>query len=499
MNNLNDFYLEKKRLEMRNKATIEALPGFIFIFDDKFFLCDVLMPESMKLFHSMKELVGMDGRNIYTPDVCELFIENIHGCLADGQLREIEYPVYLKGLSFYYQARIVPYEDNKVLAFIQDIGDRVKRIEEMIEARKREEANLMKSAFLANMSHEIRTPLNAIVGFSEVLIEEKDTDNKKEFIKIIRTNSDLLLQLVNDILDISRIESGKIEIIVKKVNLNKLLREIADVYQIKMPSGVTLELILPTKEINTYTDPYRIKQILYNFLSNAVKHTTKGCITLKLHIEEDGSLLFSVSDTGAGIEEEKMPLVFNRFVKLNNYTQGTGLGLSISKSLVENLGGKINASSVIGQGSTFSFNLPHTKNQKEAKEISLNYFKKANHIKENKKKILLIEPSDTDYHTIKSILDHDYQLIRATTGEEACDLYLTQIPDLLLINISAPSFNAVDIIKKVRTFSSFIPIISLTTYGNYTDQEFAIKAGVNDVVLKPFSTSKLQDAIVAYI
>ncbi|MDL2265216.1 PAS domain-containing protein [Parabacteroides sp. OttesenSCG-928-G07] len=489
-------------LEMRYNAIVEALPGFVFVFDDKFFLRDVFMPQSMQLFHSMKELIGMDGREIYSPEVCELFIESMQNCLKDGQLREIEYPVYLKDLSFYYQARIVPYGENMVLALIQDIGDRVRRIEELVETRKREESNIMKSAFFANMSHEIRTPLNAIVGFSEILANDDYTENKEEFIEIIRANSELLLQLINDILDISRIESGKIEIVIQQVEINSLLKEVAEVYQIKMLPGVELKLIQPEEKIYTYTDPNRVKQVLYNFLSNAVKHTQKGSITIRLNAEKDNSLTFSVTDTGSGIEQEKLPFLFQRFEKLNNYAKGTGLGLSIAKSLVEHMGGEIMASSVFGEGSTFSFNLPLRETKEEAESAmpdSLRKKKKIDPAHPGQKKILVIEPVDSEYRTIQSTLAKDYALVRAITTDEANTAYLTEVPDLVLINISAPSINSIDLIKRIRTSSSFIPVISLTTHGNYIDQEFAIKAGSNDVVLRPYSASRLQDAIVAYI
>lgn len=490
------------KLETRYNAIIEALPGFVFVFDDKFFLRDVFMPKSMKLFHGKKELIGMDGRDIYSPEVCELFIETIRKCLSDGQLREIEYPVYLKDLSFYYQARIVPYGDDMALALIQDIGDRVKRIEELVETRKREESNLMKSAFFANMSHEIRTPLNAIVGFSEIIANEDYTENKEEFIEIIRANSELLLQLINDVLDVSRIESGKIEIVFQHIEINNLLKEVAEVYQIKMQPGVELALIQPEETIYTFTDPNRVKQILYNFLSNAVKHTEKGSITIQLAIEKNNSLTFSVTDTGSGIEKGKLPFVFDRFEKLNNYAKGTGLGLSISKSLVEHMGGEIKASSVLGEGSTFSFNLPLRRTADEAERAMPNLVRKKKKLDPShpgQKKVLVIEPVDSEYKLLQATLGKDYELVRATSTDEAKTSYLTEVPDLVLINISAPSINSIDLIKRIRTASSFIPIISLTTHGNYIDQEFAIKAGSNDVVLRPYSASRLQDAIVAYI
>lgn len=506
----NDLYrllLEKEeelhKQQIRYKAIMDALPGFIFIFDDEFYLRDVLLSPNMKLFHSMKELIGMDGREIYSPEVSKLLISNIHGCLKDGQIREIEYPVYLNELTFYYQARIVPYEGNKVLAMIEDIGDRIRRIEELAEAKKREEANKMKSTFLANMSHEIRTPLNAIVGFSEIIMSDEYPDNKQEFMEIIRKNSDLLLQLINDILDISRMESGKMEINLINTNINDLIEEVGNIHRIKMPAGVELNVIFPSENINISTDPNRVKQILHNFLSNAIKHTTKGRITLSAELDkEDNSLIFSVSDTGTGIEEDKLESIFERFEKLDSFVQGTGLGLSICKSISEHLGGKIGATSALGKGSTFTFSLPLQKEKNSTGSLHtsniISSYRPAT-IPGNKKKILVIEPNDIDFEFISNTLKDEYTLLRTTNGKDAIETFHTNSPHLILVNLFLPETNGVEAITSIRNVTADIPVIAITSHGNYTEQELALKRGCTDIVFKPYSTSRLQDAVVAHI
>ena len=182
-----------KHLEVYNRKIIEALPEFIFIFDDNFFITDVLMSPETILLHPVEVLRGADARNIYSKEVSELFICNIKECLADGKLKEIEYPLEVEGRRYYFQARIAPFESNKVLALIHDIGDRIRRSQELIEAKRRaEDADRMKSVFLANMSHEIRTPLNAIVGFSEIMAVTEDDEEKHEYLEIIQKNSALL-------------------------------------------------------------------------------------------------------------------------------------------------------------------------------------------------------------------------------------------------------------------------------------------------------------------
>ena len=181
------------RMEERNRKIIQALPEFIFIFDENFFLIDVLMSSDTILLHPVEQLRGADGRTIYSPEVSDLFLRNIRQCLEDGELKEIEYPLDVDDCErYYFQARIAPFEDNKVMALIHDIGDRVQRSNELIEAKQRaEEADRMKSVFLANMSHEIRTPLNAIVGFSEIIALTEDEVEKAEYLNIIQKNSNM--------------------------------------------------------------------------------------------------------------------------------------------------------------------------------------------------------------------------------------------------------------------------------------------------------------------
>lgn len=278
--------LEIARLAEHNRKIIEALPEFIFIFDDKFFLIDVMMAPGTVLLHPVEVLKGADGRSIYSPQVSELFLKNIHECLEDNQLREIEYPLDVDGRRYYFQARIVPFEGNKVLALIHDISDRVRRSNELIEAkRKAEEADSMETLFLANMSHEIRTPLNAIVGFSEIVSLTEDENEKKEYLEIIQKNSGLLLQLINDILDLSRIESGRSEMHFGPVSLSALLTEVAKVHRLKIPHAIQLEVILPKEDITIKTDRNRLTQVLSNFMSNAIKNTSEGRIVLGCVVE----------------------------------------------------------------------------------------------------------------------------------------------------------------------------------------------------------------------
>lgn len=240
------------------------------------------------------------------------------------------------------------------------IDERKKMEEELLKAKEAAEiSNHLKSAFLANMSHEIRTPLNAIVGFSNVLAYTEDENERQEYIKIIENNNTLLLQLIGDILDLSKIEAGVFEFVYSKVNLNVLLMEVIRAARLRLKDdSVVVEFVECLPECVICSDVNRLMQVMNNLITNAIKFTAKGSIRVGYRLREDESLYFYVSDTGCGIPADKLKEVFGRFVKLNSFQQGTGLGLSICESIVTRLGGQIGVMSEVGQGSTFWFTLP---------------------------------------------------------------------------------------------------------------------------------------------
>ncbi|WP_297284514.1 PAS domain-containing sensor histidine kinase [Bacteroides sp.] len=222
---------------------------------------------------------------------------------------------------------------------------------------KAEEADRLKSAFLANMSHEIRTPLNAIVGFSSLLEEAEDAEEKHLYITIIEENNKLLLQLISDILDLSKIEAGTFDIIPEQVDAQQLCNELLQAMQVKATEQVEILLAPELPELTFTSDKNRLYQVLLNFITNALKFTSKGSIVIDYQINGN-EVRFSVQDTGMGIEPEKQEAIFTRFVKLNNFIAGTGLGLSICQSIVTQLGGKIGVESKPGEGSCFWFTHP---------------------------------------------------------------------------------------------------------------------------------------------
>lgn len=235
--------------------------------------------------------------------------------------------------------------------------------QELIFARqKAEESDKMKSAFLANMSHEIRTPLNAIVGFSNIIAEEEvelSAEERNDFLKLINTNSDLLLKLINDILDLSRIESGRMEFSFGEYNLSDLMNDVYQTHKFLMPEGVELKIEKPSEAVMLNTDKHRLTQVITNFINNASKFTKSGYIKIGYNYNPRRMAVeIIVEDTGIGIPKEKQKAVFERFNKLDEFAQGTGLGLSICQVIIHRFGGEITLQSEENKGSRFTISLP---------------------------------------------------------------------------------------------------------------------------------------------
>lgn len=359
---------------------------------------------------------------------------------------------------------------------------------------KAELSDRLKSAFLANMSHEIRTPLNAIVGFSELLVDSDDPDEKKEYWHIIESNNDLLLRLINDILDLSKIESGIIDRKRERFNLTQLCNELYVMMRSKIPNA-DVELVQdnPCSECWIFLDSNRLKQVWMNFLTNAVKYTRSGYIRMGYSVEKDG-IRFYVEDTGTGIPKELQNRVFGRFQKLNEFVQGTGLGLAISRAIVEAAGGEIGFTSEQGIGSTFWAWVPceiFQHGDVGCPETTLpNRRPVFSEDSDRKLRILVAEDNDSNFLLVRNILK-DYDLLRVTNGVEAVEEIRNGKFDFVLMDLKMPVMDGLVATRKIREFNSDIPIVALTANAFDTDRASAMDAGCNAFLPKPVKRKQL--------
>ena len=362
-----------------------------------------------------------------------------------------------------------------------------------------EESNRLKSAFLANMSHEIRTPLNAIVWCSNILASTDVEEEKREYINIIENNNTLLLQLISDILDLSKIESGTMEFVYSEFDLNALLHELEQSTSLRLTSSAVVihfEDCLP--ECCIRSERNRLTQVITNLVTNAIKFTEKGSIRFGYHLLEKDSLYFYVSDTGCGIAPDKKDAVFDRFLTLNSFAQGTGLGLSLCKTIVERMGGKIGVESELGQGTTFWFTIPYSavklQIQEEKKETVAQQI-----VEKSKLKILIAEDNPSNYMLFESILKKDYNLIHAWNGLEAVELFKEHEPHLVLMDINMPELNGFQAVQEIRKHSDSVPVIAVTAYAYASDEEKIMASGFSGYTAKPINASLLKNKIMSLL
>ena len=361
----------------------------------------------------------------------------------------------------------------------------------LIEAKnKAEVSDRLKSAFLANMSHEIRTPLNAIVGFSNLLAETDDIAERREYMQVVEENNDLLLKLISDILDLSKIEAGTFEFNYGMVDVNRMCEEAVRALSLKVQDK-PVELLFGDHEAQCCIvgDKNRLLQVITNFINNAVKFTEQGSITLGYR-REARDLLFYVEDTGKGISEEHLRTVFDRFVKLNSFAQGTGLGLSISKSIVEQMGGHIGVESEEGRGSRFWFTIPAVAcNAGPDDEPSV--VAEAPHpvsCQDGKLPLLLVaEDTDSNFLLVSLMFRKEFDIVRAVNGEEAVRICREMNPAAILMDIKMPVMDGFEAMRRIRAFDPAVPIVAVTAFAYDRDRQKAFAAGANGYVAKPLS------------
>ena len=398
--------------------------------------------------------------------------------------------------------------NRKLLLANEQLAIANKKLKEYEEkAQKAENASKMKSLFLANMSHEIRTPLNAIEGFSRVIVETDSQEERMKYFEIIESNNNRLLNLVNEILDLSRVESG--EIVMKKnpTDLHELCISIKNIFKFRCPESVKLEWDEPTMTVTMNTDANRLIQVFSNLISNALKHTIKGKIEYGYKLIDEGQTIeMFVSDTGSGIEKEDLEHIFETYVSRDAETNknGYGLGLPLCKIIVEKLGGSISVESEPGKGSTFTFTLPFEGSiggvdQNKTSTTSVRTIRISGRSDDsNAKTILVAEDEDSNYELIKIVLQKRYKLLRAHNGIEAVNINEDEKPDLVLMDIRMPGMNGLDATSIIKEVSQ-TPVIALSAYAYEENIRNALEAGCDEFMAKPFKVENLIEVVKKYL
>ena len=382
--------------------------------------------------------------------------------------------------------------------------DHQKKIEEELRVAKDKAEHLdrLKSAFLANMSHEIRTPLNAIVGFSRLMTIADNAEDEKLYSDIINQNSEILLQLINDILDLAKIEAGTLEYIRYPMDLGELCRNVYEMHKDRVQTGVVLILDNKDTSLIINEDQNRIMQVVTNLITNAIKFTFKGEIRFGFEVREE-YIDFYVKDTGMGISEEKIKMIFERFVKLNTFVQGTGLGLAICRVIVEKLGGEITAESKLNEGSTFRFTIPYKAGKKIPESGKAMKCPESGSTGPRKvlqrRTVLVAEDVDSNFLLLKTLLGKRCNLLWAKNGEDAVNQFKEHQPDLILMDIKMPHMDGLEATRLIRSYSKEVPIVALTAFAFESDKDRAIEAGCNDFLTKPVSQNALEKVLDKYV
>ncbi len=510
--------------EAQMRAMFSALPDLIFRHRRDGTYVGYHAANLNQLLVPPEAFLGKKINDIFPPGLAEPFMHMIEQACTTGQIQLYEYPAQVQGETQYFEARVVASSNTEVLTIVRDITKR-KRAEEALRQRTQElsAANLaldkaarLKDEFLASMSHELRTPLTSILGLSEALrrqIYGSLSERQNKAVQVIESSGRHLLELINDVLDLSKIEAGKLELEISHLNVEEVcessLQLIRDIAQAKKqnvtyrlsPFGLTLA-----------ADPRRLKQMLVNLLSNAVKFTPEGG-AIGLTVEGDGQqqvVHFIVWDNGIGIDTKDMPKLFQPFVQLDSRLArqyaGTGLGLSLVRRMAEMHGGRVSVESELGKGSRFTLTMPWSTPadlfhgltmptvlsiaEESAPTIENNLPTAPQVANPTAPLILLVEDNDLNSELMEDFLrSKEYQVRCARDGAEALALALTIHPDLILMDIQIPGMDGLEITKHIRADTNAhlanTPIIAITALAMPGDRERCLAAGANDYLSKP--------------
>lgn len=367
LSSMQSYPVQERFREKYSTRILDALPDMLTVFDHDANIIELASSPSTNHVEGINadNITHSNVKDILPPEAYESVRQNMDRVILTGESSTSRHDLMLDGILHHYENRIFPLDNEYLLCMCRDISEQwnaeqtnKKQQKELEAARiKAEESDRLKSAFLANMSHEIRTPLNAIVGFSKLVIDAECTNEKEQYAEIIERNSEILLNLFNDILDLSSLEADSLSFNIRPIKLIDICLQLEQQFCYKVKNGTKLILDDVDTELYVSGEWNRIIQIISNLLSNAAKFTPKGEIHFGYREKED-FVEFYVKDSGIGIPAERVATIFQRFGKINDFVQGTGLGLTLCRMLVEKMGGRIWLRSQEGKGSRFYFTLP---------------------------------------------------------------------------------------------------------------------------------------------
>lgn len=400
----------------------------------------------------------------------------------------------------FYQQNLLTKKQEEIKQINASLEEKVlnRTAELNIAKEKAEESDRLKTEFLASMSHEIRTPLNVIVGFSQIIANANTDFRFDQYSKTIINQTDLLLKLINDIIDVAKIESNSILLVADTVNLHDLLEELYLQFQMNLPAKIQLKVVQPDKNLLIFCNKLRLHQVMSNLLLNAIKFTKAGKIEFGAHILPTKEIQFYVEDTGVGIPKEEQQLIFDKFYKGDSYAQGAGLGLGIAKNIVALMGGELTVKSEQGKGSLFSYTLPcHL----AEKDISRMPASDANRDTNPFPTILIAEDTESNKILLQEILrEKDCTLIFATNGAEAVEACRNNKNiSLILMDLKMPIMNGIEATKQIRLKDQEIPIIAVTAYAFSEDRIRAIDAGCNEIITKPLIKEEILQLVTDFM
>ena len=506
------------RLSLILNKVVESLPAGIVVKDPQkgfSYLYRNKESHNRQLSGLPQEAIGHTDFEFYPEEVAREKRKQDEEVMATGQeMHWLAEESDIDGNLLYLDKRKMRIGGDNCPPFLLSIEWNITEMEQMrrelvVAKKKAETSDQLKSAFLANMSHEIRTPLNAIVGFSRLIAESEEYAERRMYYQIVEANNERLLSLINEILDLSKIEANMVEFIMGPVRLQTLFEEIYQAHLLRCPEEVALVNDAdPDHDVVIHTDKNRLFQVISNLIGNAFKFTTHGAVTFGYRIE-DKRVSFYVKDTGTGIPKEKLASVFDRFVKANNFVQGTGLGLSISKTIIEKLQGEISVTSEVDKGTTFSFYLPLPEEEIELVETEVQAESTATRAttqrparprssKEHKPLILAAEDVESNYTLLRATLSKRYRLEWAKDGIEAVRMNEELDPDLILMDMKMPNLDGLQATAIIHEVSD-VPIIALTAFAFDSDRVKALEAGCVDFMTKPFTPERLYAMIEKYL